>query len=125
VVLSYGQFVLYDTSMVDLADDLRSSRRGLINASPLAMGLLSGREPPPWHPAPDSLRAACESASDFARSRGVTLPRLALRFAARAPAVTTLVGMHTPQQVDSNIEAFGDAALDRFIDELRLHMRWN
>ena len=124
VVLSYGQYVLYDTAMDRLATALDAAGRGLINASPLGMGLLSGDEAPSWHPAAEPLRAACREAATFAESSGVALSRLAMRFASRAPAATTLVGMHTPEQVQSNHAAFHDEALDLYVDRLRHHMKW-
>src|SRR6202042_475765 len=49
-VLSYCHFELNDTALVDFVPIFRKHRVGIINASPLGMGLLSSRGTPAWHP---------------------------------------------------------------------------
>ena len=66
-VLSYCRFALNDTALLDLAPLLKSRGVGIINASPLGMGLLSSRGTPPWHPAPAELK-------EVSRTRRGTLP---------------------------------------------------
>ncbi len=57
VVLSYCHYNLLTRDLHDVLTPIARSREvGLINASPLAMGLLSPLGPPAWHPAPDKLR---------------------------------------------------------------------
>lgn len=38
---------------------------GVVNASPISMGLLSNRGPPSWHPAGESVRNKCKQAADY------------------------------------------------------------
>ena len=38
---------------------------GVVNASPISMGLLSNRGPPSWHPAEESVRNKCKQAVDY------------------------------------------------------------
>ena len=38
---------------------------GVVNASPISMGLLSSRGPPAWHPASETLRSKCKEATEF------------------------------------------------------------
>ena len=66
--------------------------------------LLQG--PAEWHPAPEHLRKTCAKAVELAEKRGVALPRLALKhaLASEVPA-TTLVGMTSPEEVRSNVQA--------------------
>ena len=79
---------------------------GLINASPLHMGLLTETGPPAWHPAPPAVQAAARRALHVARTSGAQLPELALRFCVAHPNVaSTLVGMATRQQVLENVHA--------------------
>ena len=119
VVLSYCKLSLADASLLPAAAALRGCgppgppaqegplpNRGLISASPLAMGLLTARGPPVWHPAPLELRAACEAASVACDARGLALALLALQWAVRRPEVdTTLVGMATCAEVCANCDA--------------------
>ena len=71
--------------------------------------LLQG--PAEWHPAPEHLRKTCAKAVELAEKRGVALPRLALKhsLASEVPA-TTLVGMTSPEEVRSNVQAALEAA---------------
>ena len=56
VVLSYCHHCLNDTSLLELVPYLQDKGVGIISASPLSMGLLSGGGYPEWHPAPPELK---------------------------------------------------------------------
>jgi len=103
-ILSYCHHTLNDDSLLDLIPYLQAKQVGIINASPFAMGLLTGAPPPEWHPAPESLKAACRRAAEHCRARGAELAPLALRFAVSNPSIaTTLVGMRSQQEVEQNV----------------------
>jgi L-galactose dehydrogenase len=106
-VLSYCHYNLMITDMDEvLTPELRALGVGLINASPLHMGLLTQEGAPHWHPGPPPLRGLVRRAVDLAGTRGISLPQLALRFSLDHPYVsTTLVGMATREQVSSNLQA--------------------
>ena len=38
---------------------------GVVNASPVSMGLLSNRGPPSWHPAEESVRNKCKQSVEY------------------------------------------------------------
>ena len=40
---------------------------GVVNASPISMGLLSDRGPPAWHPAHQDIKDVCAKAAAFCR----------------------------------------------------------
>lgn len=106
VVMSYCHYCLYNTDLSALIPLAEERGTVVLNASPLGMGLLSDGGPPGWHPASTPLRAACERAAVLCRERGARLSQLALAFAAGLPGVrSTVVGMATPDLVDSNVEA--------------------
>jgi L-galactose dehydrogenase len=111
-VLSYCHFHLFDRSLERLLPFLAQRQIGAINASPLAMGLLTGQGPPAWHPAPDRIREACAGAAEYCRRHSLDLAQLALSFAATAvgPA-TTLVGMATPEEVRRSV-AWWEGSVD-------------
>jgi L-galactose dehydrogenase len=89
---------------------------GLINASPLLMGVLTPGGPPPWHPASPEVKDAgrrfvqlCERPSD-----------LALQFSLAHPYVaTTLAGMSTVEQVRQNVAAANEPVDMAQIAEIR------
>ena len=106
-VLSYCHYNLMITDMDEvLTPELRAAGVGLINASPLHMGLLTEQGPPHWHPGPPPLRGLARRAVDLAAARGMSLSQLALRFSLDHSYVsTTLVGMATRQEVSRNLQA--------------------
>jgi L-galactose dehydrogenase len=106
-VLSYCHYNLMITDLDDvLTPELRAAGVGLINASPLHMGLLTQEGAPHWHPGPAPLRSLARRAGELAAARGSSLFQLALRFSLDHPYVsTTLVGMATRQHVGSNVQA--------------------
>jgi L-galactose dehydrogenase len=112
-VLSYCHYTLNDSSLDELLPYLRAKEVGVINASPLAMGLLTERGAPSWHPASPEIQAACARAAAHCRRRGVDIAQLALQFALGAPDVaTTLVGTASPENLRKNA-AWIDQPIDR------------
>ncbi|KAF5829923.1 L-galactose dehydrogenase [Dunaliella salina] len=104
MVLSWSHCTLADQSLLTLMPHFQAKGLGVISASPLAMGLLTNRGPPSWHPAPESLKKACAAAAEHAKNRGVDISKLALTYALRAGEVSsTLVGMATSDLVDANV----------------------
>ena len=77
---------------------------GLINASPLHMGVLTERGAPSWHPAPKEVLETGAKIAAACERRGLKVGDVALRFCLYHPyAATTLVGMSTVQHVERNI----------------------
>ncbi len=112
-VLSYCRYCLNDTALETLLPLLREKEVGIINASPLAMGLLTGRGAPAWHPAPADVRITCEMAASYCRARGVAIEQLAIQFAlANAGIHTTLVGTANPGNLKKNV-LWADAPIDQ------------
>ncbi|MFC0212259.1 aldo/keto reductase [Paenibacillus chartarius] len=104
VILSYCHYSLNDDSLLELLPLLHEKGTGLVNASPLSMGLLSGNELPAWHPATPLIRQACKEAFDYCSSIGVSLPKLAIQFAVGNESIpTTLVSTSKPETILSNI----------------------
>jgi L-galactose dehydrogenase len=106
-ILSYCRYNL-------LADDLDSRLRpfaaergiGLINASPLHMGVWTPQGPPSWHPAPPEVLTAAKTAVGFLQNSGIPPARFALRYCLDFSSVaTTVVGMSTEDQVNRNLDA--------------------
>jgi L-galactose dehydrogenase len=113
VVLSYCHYNLLNTRVeADLVPLLRERGVGLINGSPLHMGVLTPQGPPAWHPAPPEVIQAARATLAWCVRRGVDLSDLALRFALDNRAIaSTLVGMRTEAEVRANLQAL-DAGPD-------------
>lgn len=93
-VLSYCHGTLSDRTFLPYAAKLRAAGKGVLNAAPLSMGLLTRAGPPAWHPAPPALRAACAAAADYCTRRGADFADLALSFSFGLPDIdSTIVGL--------------------------------
>jgi L-galactose dehydrogenase len=105
-VLSFCRYCLNDTGLERLIPDLKARNIGIINASALAMGLLTNQGPPAWHPAPDAIKAACAQAAAYCLSKGADISTLALQFSlANTDIATTLVSMPSAELVAKNVDA--------------------
>jgi len=104
VILSYCHHTLLDQTLAQEVPWLQQQGVGILNASPLSMGLLSSKGPPPWHPAPDAMKAVCRQAAALCAARGTDLGRLALQFALTMPGVaSTFVGVGSVTELDANV----------------------
>lgn len=104
-ILSYCHYSLNDTSLEDLIPYLQAKQVGVINASPLSMGLLSQRGTPPWHPAPDEIKRVCAQAAEYCAQKGESIEKLAVQFSVQHPDIaTTLVGTANPENIKKNIQ---------------------
>ena len=55
-VLTYCRCTLVDQALLDVLQFFKDRKIGVINASPVSMGLLSKRGPPAWHPATENIK---------------------------------------------------------------------
>ena len=107
VTISYCHCTLLDTTMLTKLVPVAERRGvGIINASPLGMGLLTDDGPPPWHPAPPTIKEAARKAAEVCRRHGINVSALALAWVLREKRVaTTLVGMARLAEVERNLRA--------------------
>ena len=103
-VLNFCHYCLCDDALVDHLDYFEAHGIGLINASPLSMGLLSERGVPAWHPAPRPLVEACSRAADYCKQKGYPIEKLAMQFSVSNPRIpSTLFSSANPDNVRRNL----------------------
>ena len=104
-VLNFCHHCLNDDKLVDYLDYFEERGIGVINASPLSMGLLSQRGVPHWHPAPQSLVEACQKAVQHCLAKNYPIEKLAIQYSVSNPRIaTTMFSSSNPQNVIKNIE---------------------
>ena len=104
-VLCFCHYCLNDDMLTDYFDYFESKGIGIINASPFAMGLLSKRGVPDWHPAPKALVEACRKATEHCEAKGYPIEKLAIQYAISNPRIaTTLFSSANPDNVKKNIQ---------------------
>ena len=104
-ILNFCHYCLNDDKLIDFMDEFEQKGIGVINASPLSMGLLASRGVPVWHPAPKPLVDACARAAEFCREKGYPIERLAIQYSVSNPRIaSTLFSSANPENVKRNIE---------------------
>ncbi|MCD9025526.1 aldo/keto reductase [Cohnella silvisoli] len=102
-IISYCHYSLNDNSLLGLLPLLEQRGIGLVNASPLSMGLLSNRGTPEWHPASRELKEICKRAAELCASRGQDIAKLAVQFTTSNERIpTTLVSTANPDNIRNN-----------------------
>ena len=103
-ILNFCHYCLNDDKLLDFLDYFESKGVGVINASPLSMGLLSSRGAPQWHPAPKALAEACTRAARYCEAKGYPIEKLAVQYAVSNPRIAgTLFSSANPVNVQNNI----------------------
>lgn len=130
-VLCFCHYCLNDEMLLDYLDFFEKNEVGVINASPLSMGLLSQRGAPAWHPAPEALKQRCAEAAKMCADRGVEIEKLAMQYSVSNPRIaTTLFSSANPKNVQKNIDFVNapfDEALAKEIQEFigdQMRIRW-
>jgi len=105
VSMTVNDCTLLRQEFADVAELAREHGVGLVNGAPLAMGLLSGRDPdsigtPKWTPEPEEVRGA-KLVHQWCAQRDIPVLALALQYALRQSAYDcTLVGSSNAAEVD-------------------------
>ena len=104
-ILNFCHYTLNDDALADYVGLFERYGVGVINASPLSMGLLSQRGVPAWHPAPKELVRACQKAAAYCQEKGYPIERLAVQYAVSFPRIaSTLFSSANPDNVRRNIQ---------------------
>ncbi len=119
-VLNFCHYCLNDDELVDYLDYFESKGIGVINASPLSMGLLTMRGVPDWHPAPKPLVEACAKAAQYCQEKGYPIEKLAIQYSVANPRIAgTLFSSANPENVKRNIEWANQEADAQMVAEVR------
>ncbi len=107
VVISYCHYHLQDTTLLTHLLPIADAHGvGVLNASPLSMGLLTNQGPQPWHPAGEDIKTACRDAATFCRTRGTDISFLGMQFClAEGSIPSTISGAATRAEWDTNLRA--------------------
>jgi L-galactose dehydrogenase len=107
VVISYAHCNLFNTRLLTELMPLAEARGvGVINASPLAMGLLTNQGPQPWFPGQPEVVAACRRAAELCRNRNADISFLGMQFASSQRRIPcTLTGAARRSELEVNLRA--------------------
>ncbi len=129
--LCFCHYSLNDELLNDYFDFFEQHNVGIINASPLSMGLLSTRGVPDWHPAPKALVDACQKAVAHCNAKGYPIEKLAIQYAISSPRIaTTLFSSANPVNVEKNWQYAEDPIDWQLVKEVQdiigdqMRVRW-
>ena len=131
-VLNFCHYSLNDDLLLDYLDFFEANGIGVINASPLSMGLLSQRGTPDWHPAPAALKEACAKAAAYCQEQGYPIEKLAIQYSTSLnPRIaTTLFSSANPDNVLKNIGYVNEPMDEQLVGKVReiigsqMRIRW-
>lgn len=131
-ILNFCHYCLNDDLLLDYLDFFEERGIGVINASPLSMGLLSQRGTPDWHPAPEPLKEACARAAAWCTEQGYPIEKLAVQYSTSLnPRIaTTLFSSANPANVLKNISYVNDPIDMEMVAKVReiigdqIRVRW-
>ncbi len=119
-ILSFCHYTLNDDSLTDYLDYFESKNIGVINASPFAMGLLTERGAPHWHPAPEALKRLAHKAIQCCKSKCVSIEQLAVSYSVANPRIsTTLFSTTNPENVLKTIRYAEEPLNEELLEEVR------
>ena len=119
-VLNFCHYCLCDDKLLDFLDFFEERGIGVINASPLSMGLLSSRGAPDWHPAPEGLKEACRKAVQYCESVDYPIEKLAMQYSIGNPRISsTLFSTTRPENVMANLDAISGTAPQELVQKVR------
>jgi L-galactose dehydrogenase len=103
-VLSFCHYCLNDDGLVDYLDYFEKHHVGVINASPLSMGLLTRRGAPDWHPASKEIMDHCRIAVEHCEKNNFAIEQLAIKYSvSNSRIAATLVSTTSSANILDNI----------------------
>ena len=130
-VLCFCHYSLNDELLTEYFDFFEQHGVGIINASPLSMGLLGSRGVPDWHPAPKELVEACARAVEYCNAHGCPAEKLAIQYAISSPRIaTTLFSSANPDNVWKNLSYVEEPIDWQLVEKVQqiigphMRMRW-
>jgi len=124
VVVSYCHFNLQNRRLLnELIPIAEAHGVGVLNGSPLAMGLLTNQGPPPWNPASTEVKAACRAAAELCRERGADISSLAMQFCMAEKRIpSTISGASTLGELRANLSACVEVADPELLAEVDVYL---
>ncbi|ACT02206.1 aldo/keto reductase [Paenibacillus sp. JDR-2] len=119
-IISYCHYSLNDTTLETILPLIEEKNIGLVNASPLSMGLLGTRGTPDWHPASREVKEICKWAAEHCAAQGEDIAKLAVQFSTMNERIpTTLVSTANPSNIVKNAIWVDEPINLRLLEEVR------
>jgi aryl-alcohol dehydrogenase-like predicted oxidoreductase len=123
-VITYNHYTLQNDMALQWLPLAQEHGVGVINAAPFSARLLTDLPLPVWHKAPEKVRIVAAKASQWCKSRGTTIEKLALQFSVSHPGFSScLVGSAIPAEVTQWIDWIQEPIDQELIDGVRAQLQ--
>lgn len=121
VVISYAHYNLFNTRLLtDLIPTAEQHGVGVMNGSPLAMGLFTNQGAQPWFPGQPEIREACAKAAALCRERGVDIAKIGMQFNFAQPKIASiLTGAAKRNEFEANFAAMREPMDEQLLADVR------
>ena len=122
--LTYNHYNLQNDMALQWLPLAQEHGVGVINAAPFSARLLTDLPLPVWHKAPEKVKSVAAKASQWCKSRGTTIEKLALQFSVSHPGFSScLVGSAIPAEVTQWIDWIQEPIDQELIDGVRAQLQ--
>lgn len=119
-IMNFCHFCLNDDRLADYLDFFEAHDVGVINASPFAMGLLTERGVPDWHPAPRPLVDACRHAAEYCRQHHYPIEQLAMQYSVSNPRIaSTIFSTTRAENIEKNLHYAESPMDEQLVEDVR------
>lgn len=123
VVISYCHFNLQNQRLLgELLPIAEQQGVGVLNASPLGMGLLTNQGPPPWHPGQQEVKELCQQAARFCQQQGADISFLGMQYCFSETRIpSTITGTAKADELQVNLRALStpiDSQLQHQVEKI-------
>ena len=123
-VITYNHYTLQNDMALQWLPLAQEHGVGVINAAPFSARLLTDLPLPVWHKAPEKVKSVAAKASQWCKSRGTTIEKLALQFSVSHPGFSScLVGSAIPAEVTQWIDWIQEPIDQELIDGVRAQLQ--
>ena len=123
-VITYNHYTLQNELALQWLPLAQEHGVGVINAAPFSARLLTDLPLPVWHKAPEKVKSVAAKASQWCKSRGTTIEKLALQFSVSHPGFSScLVGSAIPAEVTQWIDWIQEPIDQELIDGVRAQLQ--
>ena len=113
---TYAHNTLLNNTLIDYIDYFTKKNISIINSSPLAMGLLTKKGPPIWHPASELMLNTVNKLNNYCINKQLDISNISMIYSlSNNNILTTISGSNNITEIDNNLNC-----LNKSIDKLIL-----
>jgi len=119
-ILTFCHACLDDSSLLDHTSYFREKNVGILNASPMSMGVFTDIGPPKWHPAPKEVKDQVRAAFEYCKANNINLKKLAFNYSVLQPDIDITISSTASEEIlDENMRYFTEGFNESELESLQ------